>query len=77
MGCKYSIDFAVAFSKSVYFYSHKNYHSSPGVPEKVHFTVKLQKTEFDKYATGGVSAFSITSIYLIQFIMDQNCDNNC
>ena len=30
----------------------------------------FQKTECDKYATGGVT---ITSVYFIQFIMNQNC----
>ena len=29
-------------------------------------TAKFQKAEFDEYATSEVSAFSITSIYLIQ-----------
>ena len=37
---------------------------------------KFQKTEFGKYAARGVNAFSITSVYLIQFIMEQNCHNN-
>ena len=43
----------------------------------MYIKIKFQKTEFDKYDTSGVSAFSITSIYLIQFIADQNDHNNC
>ena len=43
----------------------------------MYIKIKFQKTEFDKYDTSGVSAFSITSIYLIQFIVDQNYQNNC
>ena len=38
---------------------------------------KFQKTEFDKYATSGVIAFIITSIYLIQFTIDPNWHSNC
>ena len=57
--------------------SYKKYHSLQGIFEKVHITVKFQKTEFDENATSGVSAFSIISIYLIQFIMDQNWHNSC
>ena len=49
MGLKH---FTVAFSKTLYFYSQK----------KCHITAKIQKTEFDKYSTSLVSAFSITSI---------------
>ena len=56
--------------------SHKKCHSIPKISEKAHITAKFQKTEFDKYATSAV-AFSITTIYLIQFIMDQNCNNSC
>ena len=37
---------------------------------------KFWKTEFDKYAARGVSALSIASVYLIQFIMEQNCHNS-
>ena len=48
-------------------------HSLPGKSEKMHITAKFQKTAFDKYATNDVGAFSITFIYLIQFIMDRNC----
>ena len=51
--------------------------SLPGISEKVHIIEKFRKTEFDKYVTSGNSAFSITSIYLIQFIMNQNCLNCC
>ena len=50
MGSKYSIDFTVAFSESLFFYSHKKSHSLPRISEKVHITAKFQKTEFDKYA---------------------------
>ena len=60
MGLKYSVDFTVAFSKSLFFYSHKKYHSLSEISEKVHITAKFQKA-----ATSGVSASSITSIYLI------------
>ena len=35
------------------------------------------KTEFDKYATSRERGCSITSIYLIHFIMDQNCHDSC
>ena len=76
MSLKYSIDFTVVFSKSLYLYSHKKCHSLPGISEKGHNTAKLQKTEFDKYSTSGVIAFSITSSYLIQFILDQNCHDS-
>ena len=31
----------------------------------MNIATKFQKTEFDKYATSGVNAFSITAIYLI------------
>ena len=55
----------VAFSKSLFFYSHKKCHSLPGISDNMHITAKFQKTEFDKYATSGVSAFIITSICLI------------
>ena len=77
MGLKYSIHFTVAFSRSLYFYSQNKCHNLPGTSEKVHITAKFQKTEFDKYATGGVSALGITSVYLIQVIMKQNCPNSC
>ena len=77
MGLKYSIDFTVASSGSLSFYGYKNCHSLPGISEKVHITAKFQKTEFDKYATRGVGAFSMTSIYVIQFITTQNCHNSC
>ena len=40
--------------------------------KKAHITIKSQKTEFDKYATSGVSALSITFINFIQFIKGQN-----
>ena len=68
---KYFIDFTVAFSKRLFFFSHEKCHSLLGLFEKVQITAKFQKTEFDKYAIRGVSALSITSIYLIQFIMNQ------
>ena len=61
MGLKYSTDFTVAFSKSLYFYSHKKCHSLPRVSKKVDITTKFQKTELDKYAASGVAVFSITS----------------
>ena len=54
MGLKYSLDFTVVFSKSLYFYSHIKCHSSPGISEKVHIRAKFQKTEFDKYATNSL-----------------------
>ena len=69
MGSKYSIYFTVAFSKSLYLYNHKKSQSFPEILPKTEVP-KFQKTEFDKYATSGDSAFSMTSIYLIQFIMD-------
>ena len=43
----------------------------------VHIIAKFLKSEFDKNATSGVSAFSITSIYLIQVIMKQNFHISC
>ena len=50
----------------------------------IDFTVTFSKTQSfrklnlkTKYATRGVSVFSIISIYLIQFTMDQNCYNSC
>ena len=65
MGLKYSVNFTVAaFCKSLYFYSHKKCHSLQGIPEKVHITIKFQKTEFDKHNNRGVRAFSVISIYL-------------
>ena len=69
----------IAYSKSLYFYiySQTKCYSFPGLPKNVRITAKFQKTEFDEHATGGVSAFSITFIYLIQFIMDQNYHNSC
>ena len=77
MGLKNFIDFTVAFSESLCFYSHKKCHSLPGISEKVPIKAKFQKTEFDKYATSGISACSIIFIYLIHFIMDQNCHKSC
>ena len=65
MGCKYYMEFTVAVSKSLFFYSHKKCHSLSGISEKVYIIVKFQKTEFDNYATSRVSTLSITSIYLI------------
>ena len=59
------MEFTVAFSKSLFFYSHKKCHRLSGISDKVHITAKFQKTEFDKYATSRVSTFSITSTYLI------------
>ena len=76
MGLKYCINFTVLFSKRLYFYSHKKCHSLPGISEKLHITTKSQKAEFDKYAFSEVSDFSITSIYIIQFVMDQNCHHS-
>ena len=77
MGLKYSIDFIVAISKILYFYSLKKCDSLPRIFEKVHITAKIQKTQFDKYATGRVRAFCIKFIYLIQFIMEQNYHKSC
>ena len=62
MGFKYSINFTVAFCKSLFYYSRKKCHSLLGISGKLHIKVKFQKTEFDKYAASGVSAFSITPI---------------
>ena len=50
----------------LYLYSHKKCYSLPGISEKVDIT----KTEFYKYVTSGVTTFNITSVYLIEFIMD-------
>ena len=69
---KHSIDLPVAFSEVSTVISSVTL----GISEKCKvITSKSQKTEFDKYATGGVSAFSIPSIYVIQFTIDQNCLN--
>ena len=46
-------------SESLYFCSYKKCHSLPGKSEKMHIKAKFQKTEFDKYATSRVSAFSL------------------
>ena len=59
MPLKYSIEFAVAFSKSPYFIVMT---SVIAISEAVRITAKFQKAEFDKYATSGVSAFSILVI---------------
>ena len=77
MGFKVLYQFTVAFSKSLYFCSHKKGHSLLEISEKVQITATFQKTKFHKYATSGVNAFSIKSFYLIQFIMDQNCHSSC
>ena len=63
MVLKYFIYFIVAFSKTLHVYSYKKYHSLMGIFEKVHITAKFQKTEFDKYATSGVIAFGVASIF--------------
>ena len=72
MGLKYSAYFTVAFSKRLYFSSQKKCYSLLGISEKVHITAEFQRTGFDKNTTSRVSAFSFTSIYLIQIIMKQN-----
>ena len=77
MGRKYSIEYTVGFSKSLYLYSHKKCHSLLGISEKVHVKANFQKTEFDKYAASGASTFSSACVYSIQFIMVQNCNNSC
>ena len=73
----YSIEFTVAFSKSRYFYSHMKFHNLLGISGKMCIKAKFQKTEFDKYATSWERGCSITSIYFIHFIMDQNCHDSC
>ena len=55
MGLKYSIDFTVVLSKSLYLNSHKKCRSLPGISEKVHITAKFQKNEFDKHAVSTVT----------------------
>ena len=77
MGRKYSIEYTVGFSKSLYLYSHKKCHSLLGISEKVYVKANFQKTEFDKYAASGASTFSSACVYSIQFIMVQNCNNSC
>ena len=72
MSLKYSVDFTVVFSKSLFLYSHKKVHSLLRISHKVHIAAKLQLTGFDKYPTNGVIVFSNTSTYLIEFIMNQN-----
>ena len=74
MGWQHSIEFTVAWK-----ISEKSSYS-----EKVQISgniVKLiaywKENWFDKYATRGVSAFTITSIYLIKFIVGQNCHSSC
>ena len=75
-GLKYSFDFTVVFSKFLYFYRHKKSHILPRVSEKMYIIEKFQKSEFEKYATSGTSAFTIISISLIQYMMDKNCHNS-
>ena len=55
-----------------------------GFKYSIDFTVAFSKTQSfrklnlkTKYDIRGVSVFSIISIYLIQFTMDQNCYNSC
>ena len=74
MGLKYSIDFTVAFSKSLSFCSQKKCHDLLGISEKVHITAKFQKTEFDKCADCCLKYY----IYLFDpNIMDQDSHNSC
>ena len=54
MGFRNSINFTVAFSKRLFFFSHNKCHSLSGISEKVHIRAKFQKTEFDNYVTNGV-----------------------
>lgn len=49
--------------KSLHLYIHKKCHRLPRISEKVHITVKFQKTEMDKDATSGARAFNITCNY--------------
>ena len=58
-GLKYSIEFIVAFSKSLYFYNHKKCHFLQEISGKKQIKAKFHKTEFDNYA------ICITSVYLI------------
>ena len=51
-------------SKCLFFYSHKKYHSLPGISEKVHITAKFEKTGFGKYVGSRVSAFSIICVFI-------------
>ena len=41
MGLKCSIDFTVAFSKSMYFYTRRKYHRLPGISEKAAYYINL------------------------------------
>ena len=43
MGFKCSIDYTIAFSKGLFFFSHKECHSLSGISEEVHITAKFQK----------------------------------
>ena len=78
MDLKYSINFTVAFNKSLhfYFYSYKKYHSLPGISEKVHIQQSSRKLNLMNMLPAEFT-FGVTSIYLIQFITGQNCHDGC
>ena len=77
-GLKYSIDFTVAFNKSLhfYFYSYKKYHSLPGISQKVHIQQSSRKLNLMNMLPAEFT-FGVTPIYLIQFITGQNCHDGC
>ena len=62
-GLKVPFQLRVAFLKSLHLYIHEKCHRLPRISEKVHITVKFQKTEMDKDATSGGRAFNIRCNY--------------
>ena len=62
---KYSIDSRAVFSKSLFFHCHKKFHSLSIISKRVYIKVKFQKTEYDEYATSGVSIQYFSIIQLL------------
>ena len=66
MDLKCSIDFTLSISPflkvCIYIVIRSVIDYREYLKKKMHITAKLQKTEFDKCATSGVSAFNNTSI---------------
>ena len=73
MSLKYSTDFTVDISRSQNLYSQKKCHSLPGYLKKC----MLQQSSRKLNLINMLQASSITSIHLIQFIMDLNCHDFC
>ena len=73
MGLKYPIDFKVAFSKSLYFYSHIKNHRLPEISEKVHITAKFQKTVFDATINMLLAELVLLVLHLFTQYHGPNC----